>query len=260
MFNIENHSKWLFPQNRAEALLSQKEMAQKVLIKDVMETSFVNIAGVDVSNTPFDPEQMIFGSIVVLTYPSLTIVETSTKADKQAFPYISGLLGFREAPTLVQAYNQLTIRPDVIMVDGHGISHPRGLGIASHLGVLLDVPTIGVAKSILVGKPAGALSEEPGSRVPLLLKGKEIGMMIRTKKRCSPLIISAGHKITLEAATQLVIRCLKGCRLPEPTRAAHLAANSFRRDFLMSAKGLGDARDQIKTSNKEKSRDLSKSG
>jgi deoxyribonuclease V len=223
--------KWLFCENREEAQAAQREMAKEVVLEDAIPKPIEHIGGMDVSNTPFDPEQLIFTAVVVCSYPSLSIEQTVTQADKQTFPYIPGLLGFREAPTLIQAFNQLSLLPDIIMVDGHGVSHPRGLGIASHLGVLLDVPTIGVAKSILVGKPAAALSEEVGSTVPLVWKGREIGMMMRTKKRCSPLIISTGHKISLPTAIQLVVSCLKKHRLPEPTRYAHLAANSCRRDF-----------------------------
>jgi len=226
------NSNWLFPQSIAEAKTAQIEMAQKVLLEDVLDRPLSNIAGIDVSNTPFDPAQMIFGAAVVLSYPTLAIEEVASKQSKQTFPYISGLLGFREAPIVVEAFNQLSIRPDILLVDGQGVCHPRGLGIASHLGVLLDIPTIGVAKSILIGEPAHPLGEEAGSMTPLLWKGKEIAMMVRTKKRCSPLIISAGHKITLTTAVVLVMNCLRGYRLPEPTRQAHLAANACRRKFI----------------------------
>jgi deoxyribonuclease V len=223
---------WLFFESIDNAKAAQKEMAKKVLLEDAFNKPIEFIGGMDVSNTPFDPEQMIFGATIVCSYPSLSILQKGIHANKQTFPYVPGLLGFREVPTLIQAYNQLSLFPDVIMVDGHGVSHPRGLGIASHVGVLLDIPTMGVAKSILVGTPATPLSEEVGSMVPLLWKGKEIAMMVRTKKRCSPLIISAGHKITLKTAVQLVMSCLKKYRLPEPTRYAHLAANEIRRSFL----------------------------
>lgn len=215
-----------------EAQAAQKEMAKKVVLEDVFSKPIKYIGGMDVSNTPFDPKQLIFTAVVVQSYPSLSIEQVSTQVDKQTFPYIPGLLGFREVPTLIQAFNKLSLLPDMIMVDGHGISHPRGLGIASHLGVLLDIPTIGVAKSILVGEPVASLPEEPGSMVPLLWKGKEIAMMVRTKKKCTPLIISAGHKISLNTSIQLVMSCIKKHRLPEPTRYAHLEANKCRRDFL----------------------------
>lgn len=223
---------WLFCENRQAAHAAQNEMAKKVTLQDEIKQPIKYIGGMDVSNTPFDPKQLIFTSAVVCSYPSLMIVQTVTKRATQTFPYIPGLLGFREVPTLIEAFNQLSLLPDVIMVDGHGISHPRGLGVASHLGVLLDIPTIGVAKSILVGEPAGALSDEVGSTVSLMWKGKEIGVLMRTKKKCSPLIISSGHKISLTTATQLVAACLKKHRLPEPTRYAHIAANDCRRNFL----------------------------
>jgi len=224
------NNKWLYP-NRSEACLVQKEMAEQVLLIDDFPAPIKIIAGMDVSNTPFDPEEMIFGATTVLDYPSLSIIQTFTQANKQTFPYITGLLGFREVPTLIEAYKQLSVVPDLIMVDGHGVSHPRGLGVASHIGVLLDVPTIGVAKSILVGTPAFELSEEVGSTVPLVWKGQEIAKLVRTKKRCSPLIISAGHKIKLETAVKWVLCCITKYRLPEPTRSAHLAANDCRKKF-----------------------------
>jgi len=230
----EENNKWLFPENFIEAQAVQKEMAEKVILKDVWKEPVRYIAGMDVSNTPFDPDQMVFGAVVVLSYPGLEVIETATQVDRQEFPYIPGLLGFREAPTLVRAYQQLSVLPDLILVDGHGVSHPRGLGIASHLGVLLDIPTIGVAKSLLVGKAEKVLPEEVGSQVSVFWKGKEIAKMIRTKKRCSPLIISAGHKMTLETAIQFVLNCLKGYRLPEPTRQAHLMANLCRKSRLLS--------------------------
>lgn len=228
---LKANPKWLVCENIAEAQAAQKEMAERVSLKDDINKPINIIGGADVSNTPFDPEQLIFGAVVALSYPSFSILETATQANKQTFPYIPGFLGFREAPSLIKAYEQLAIIPDLLMVDGHGISHPRGLGIASHLGVLLDIPTIGVAKSILIGQPAAPLGEEVGCMVPLIWKGKEIAMQVRTKKRCTPLIISAGHRISLQTATQWVLSCLKKYRLPEPTRYAHLAANQCRREF-----------------------------
>lgn len=223
--------RWLFPQTISDAKAAQNEMSQQVSIEDSIQQPLSYIAGVDVSNTPFDPQQMIFGAIVILSYPSLEIVETATQSMQQTFPYVPGLLGFREVPVLFQAYQQLTIQPDLLVVDGHGMSHPRGLGIATHLGLLLDKPTIGVAKSILVGKAAHPLPDEAGSSTPLIYKEKQIATLFRSKKKCSPLILSAGHKITLKTATEVVKTCLKGWRLPEPTRQAHLAANECRKTF-----------------------------
>jgi len=209
----------------------QQSLAEKVIIENVIKSP-TRIGGMDVSNNRFDPEQMIYAAAVVLAYPSLQIEETTSVSERQTFPYVPGLLGFREAPALIKAYHDLTVKPDLIMVDGHGISHPRGLGIASHIGVLLDIPTIGVAKSILVGRPAEPVGREVGSCAPLLWKGKTLGMVIRTKRGSNPLIISVGHKFTLESAVELVMSCLRKYRLPEPTRQAHLAANRHRRDTV----------------------------
>ena len=117
------------------------------------------------------------------------------------------------------------------MVDGHGISHPRRLGIASHIGVLLNIPTIGVAKSVLVGHPAGPLGEAKGDCVPLIWKGEQIGTFLRTKKCCHPVIISAGHRISLGTAVEIVLEYATRYRLPEPTRQAHLAANRCRKEL-----------------------------
>lgn len=230
--SIHPNPKWFFCETLAEAQEAQREMAKKVVLEDSFHQPVKYIAGMDVSNIPFDPNQRIFGSAIVCSYPSLSLEQTATQIKSQKFPYIPGFLGFREAPTFVECYHQLTITPDIIMVDGHGISHPRGLGIASHVGVLLDVPTIGVAKSILVGTPLGLLSEEVGSQVPLVWKGNEIARIVRTKKRCLPLIISAGHRISLKTAVEWVLNCVKKYRLPEPTRYAHLAANKCRMDFV----------------------------
>ncbi len=218
---------WLFPPSIQDAKQIQREMAEQVVLEDQFNPSLTLIAGLDVSNNLFDPLQKVYAAAVLLSYPILAAIETGSIVEKQEFPYITGLLGFREAPALVHAVQKLSRRPDLILVDGHGVSHPRGLGIASHLGVLLDLPTIGVAKSILVGKYDN-LGDEAGSEAPLLFRGKVCAMMLRSKQRCKPLIISAGHKISLETAVRVVKSCLKGYRLPEPTRQAHLAANACR--------------------------------
>ncbi len=222
---------WLFPKSTEEAKNAQALMAERVIQEDVLDSPAF-IGGMDVSNNLYDPAQMIYASAVVLSYPSLQVVEQASIAQKQSFPYIPGLLGFREAPALVEAFKSLRIKPTVLMIDGHGISHPRGLGIASHIGVLLDLPTIGVAKSILVGQPATPLGPEAGAQTALIWKGQVLGMFLRTKVRSNPLIISAGHKISLPSAVNLVKSCLRGYRLPEVTRQAHLAANACRKAYV----------------------------
>ncbi len=214
--------------NVKEAENLQKELAGRIVLEDSF-CKIETVAGMDVSNTLFDPAKMIYAAAVVLRYPGFQRIEEATVAQKQEFPYIPGLLGFREAPALIEAFKNLQTKPDLIMVDGHGISHPRRLGIASHIGVVLDIPTIGVAKSILVGAPAEPLGEEPGSQTPLVWNNETIGMLLRTKRRAHPIIISCGHEISLKTATAWVLQSLTKYRLPEPTRNAHIASNLFRK-------------------------------
>lgn len=221
--------KWLYPASLEEAQHAQREMAERVILTDHFSFSHC-VGGMDVSNNLYDT--MIYASAVVLDKKNLQLVEEAAIAQNQLFPYIPGFLGFREAPALVAAFKQLKRQPDLLLVDGHGISHPRGLGIASHLGVLLNIPTIGVAKSILIGQPERTLGSAKGDTVPLIWKGKQIATLLRTKERCNPLIISIGHRISLTSALDIVLQCQTRYRLPEPTRQAHLAANRCRKAAL----------------------------
>ncbi|MCX7950273.1 MAG: endonuclease V, partial [Treponemataceae bacterium] len=148
--------------------------------------------------------------------------------ERANFPYIPGLLSFREGPVILSAFEELTIRPDVIIFDGQGIAHPRGLGLASHLGILLDIPSIGCAKTALVGtwdEPP----DRPGSFSPLIYGGQVVGDVLRTKERVRPVFVSPGHKVGRHAAREIVLACIRGYRLPEPTRQAHLEVNMLRR-------------------------------
>ncbi len=224
----QHPSEWLYPSSLTEAASIQKIMAAKVIKSDQFAPLKI-IAGMDVSNNPYDSAQLIYASIVLLNADTLAIIETANVCQKQRFPYVSGFLGFREAPALVEAFQQLKHPPDLIFVDGHGISHPRGLGIASHIGVLLDCATIGVAKTLLVGKPVAALAAAPGAQTPVVWHNNTMATLLRTKLRCNPLIISTGHRVALPTAVKLVQHYLRGYRLPEPTRQAHLAANVFRK-------------------------------
>jgi len=219
---------WILPESIEKAKEAQAIMADRVILEDAFQRC-LTIGGMDVSNNLYDPKQMVYASCVVLSYPSLTIIDQAVSTQKQSFPYIPGLLGFREAPSLVEAFQKLQKKPDILMVDGHGISHPRRLGVASHLGVLLDIPTIGVAKSILVGCPKDSLGPESGAQVPLLHHDQTLGIVLRTKTRANPLIISTGHRVSLSTAVEIVRSCLTRYRLPEPTRQAHLAANACRK-------------------------------
>jgi deoxyribonuclease V len=162
-------------------------------------------------------------AVVVLSYPELELVETKVVTDWIGFPYVPGLLSFREAPLILSACEKLTVTLDLVMVDGQGIAHPRRMGLASHLGLFLEIPSIGCAKSRLCGQHREPGSE-PGSYADLIDNGEVIGAVLRTRAGVNPVYISIGHKIDLPAAIHWVLVCCKGYRLPEPTRLAHLAA------------------------------------
>lgn len=218
---------WLEPPSLQAAKAIQNEMAGRVIREDAFGP-VQRLGGADISHNPRDPAAPIYAALVTLDPADLGVIDRAGTVQQARLPYVPGYLAFREVPSLVAVVRTLTTVPDLIFVDGHGISHPRGLGIASHLGVVLDRPTIGVAKSILIGRPAGELGPEPGDRVPLEWRGRTVGMVLRTKRRANPLYISTGHRISLESAVDWVLRAGRGYRLPEPTRQAHLAANALR--------------------------------
>ena len=216
------------PYDIAALRAEQERLAARVVREDDFGPVRL-VAGVDISSTRFDPERLVHAAIVVLSWPDLAPVAESAATQRATMPYIPGYLAFREVPALRAAWERLDPKPDLVLVDGHGVAHPRGLGIAAHLGALLDLPAIGVAKSPLVGRPAAPLPEEPGAEVPLLWKGARLGTVMRTRRRSNPLYVSTGHRISEASAVAWVQRCLRGYRLPEPTRRAHLAANAERR-------------------------------
>ena len=204
----------------AEALDTQLRLAAQVSRSSQVITPRF-IAGVDVSagKTP----EMATGAVVVLNYPELRLVEMKVARGKLNFPYIPGLLSFRESPLILDACQRLTITPDLILVDGQGIAHPRRIGLASHLGLFLNTPTIGCAKSRLCGSHEMP-GEKPGSYAEIIDNGETIGAALRTKLGVKPVYVSIGHKIDLQTAIYWVMNCCRGYRLPEPTRLAHLAA------------------------------------
>lgn len=211
-----------------EALEIQRQERHRVRCEDDFGgfEAIKTVAGVDVSSE----DGTLYAAVVVLSYPQLEILTVTNASGPSPFPYIPGLLSFREIPILLEAWEKLTLRPDLILVDGQGIAHPRRFGIGAHLGVTLDVPTIGCAKRRLVGR-----HEEPGPHKgdwsPLVDKGETIGAVLRTKDHVSPMFISCGHRVSLPSAIQLVLSCTTRYRLPEPTRQAHLASNVFRKSL-----------------------------
>ncbi len=204
----------------AQALDIQRRLAKQVS-RNSEVTAPHFIAGVDISVGK--AQGMATAAVVVLSYPELRLVETKVVQGKLDFPYIPGLLSFRESPLTLTACQELTITPDLILVDGQGIAHPRRFGLASHLGLFLNTPTIGCAKSRLCGQYEEP-GVEPGSYAELIDKGETIGMALRTKLGVKPIYVSIGHKIDLQTAIHWVMKCCRGYRIPEPTRLAHLAA------------------------------------
>nr|WP_314267686.1 deoxyribonuclease V [uncultured Moellerella sp.] len=199
-------------------LLRQEQLEkahQVILVDDVTMPNL--IAGADVG---FEQQGTVTrAAIVVLTWPDLELVESQIARIATTLPYIPGFLSFRECPALLAAWHKLQHKPDLVLVDGQGIAHPRHLGVASHFGLLVDIPTIGVAKSRLYGEHA--LVDEPaGSYQPLMANMQQLGWVLRSKKRCNPLYISPGHKMSVASSLWWVEQCLKGYRLPEPTRIA----------------------------------------
>lgn len=219
---------WLHPASLQEATAVQRLLAGRVVTEDAF-SPIRRVGGADISCNARDPGGMVHAALVTLDLPGLAVAATAAASGPSDFPYIPGFLAFRETPFLVEAFRRMESPPDLIFVDGHGISHPRGLGIASHFGVLIDRPTVGVAKSILIGRPEGELGPEPGDSVPLVWKGRQVGAVLRTRRNVKPVFVSVGHRISLASALEWVMRTARGYRLPEPTRQAHLAANVLRK-------------------------------
>lgn len=164
-------------------------------------------------------------AIALLRFPSLELMEYRIARIPTTMPYIPGFLSFREYPALMAAWEQLSQRPDLLFVDGHGISHPRRLGVASHFGLLVNQPTIGVAKRRLCGR-FEPLGDEPGACAPLIDKGEQVAWVWRSKLRCNPLFVSPGHRVGVDSALHWVQQCMRGYRLPEPTRWADAVASN----------------------------------
>ena len=212
------HSWNVSPQEAKEI---QGRLASRVSRQNALAGEPRYVAGLDLS--PEDREGKVRGAVVVMQYPELRVVEVKWAELKSSFPYVPGLLAFREMPPLLAALEKLVLTPDLFLVDGQGIAHPRRFGIASHLGLLLDAPTIGCAKSILRGKH-GPLPDPAGSWVPLLDGEEVVGAAVRTRQGVTPIYVSIGHKVDLAGAIAWTTACCRGFRLPEPTRLAHQAA------------------------------------
>ena len=207
--------------NPREAIALQQALRQYVITEDRLGP-VDHVAGVDVG---FEAEGATTrAAVAVLSYPQLELVETAVARRPTQFPYIPGLLSFREIPAVLEAFEGLCHTPDLLLCDGQGIAHPRRLGIASHLGLLLDIPSIGVGKSRLWGKH-GTIPQSRGGWTPLRDGDEIIGAVVRTRIGVKPLYISAGHRISLETAIRYVMGCTTRYKLPETTRQAHRLAS-----------------------------------
>ena len=208
----------------SEAVALQKELAPRVEIAPLPSPPKF-IAGADLS---FDKgSDVVWAGIVVLSFPDLEVVEERGLQTTAPFPYVPGLLSFREAPSLLQVWETLAHTPDVLVLDGQGLAHPRRFGLACHLGLWLGIPTYGSAKTLFVGE-FGELGEERGAVAELVHRGEVVGAAVRTKRRTTPVYVSVGHKMTLDDAVGLTLACDGGYRVPEPTRRAHLFVNRLR--------------------------------
>ncbi len=209
----------------AEARALQVELARSVDVSRPLAPPTI-LAAADVSYDKFAPH--LFAAVVVVRLPGFEVLETVGVKAPAPFPYISGLLSFREAPAVLEAFARLETTPDAVLCDGQGIAHPRRLGLASHLGLFLEIPTIGCAKSRLCGTydEPGA---ERGNRSPLIDRGETIGAVYRSRSRTRPLFVSPGHLCDLEGAVSTVESALGKWRLPQPARLAHETVNTLRR-------------------------------
>jgi deoxyribonuclease V len=200
----------------------QLRLSKKIIFEDTLPEAVDYVAGVDVAYL----EGTSVGAVAVLNLNTLSQVEFQVAHVKTCFPYIPTLLSFREIPPAYSAIKKLHNKPDVFLVDGQGFAHPYGLGFASHLGLILDKPTIGVAKSLLCGKVEQNVEY---GWAPLNYKGAIIGAEVVTKQGTKPVYVSVGHRVSLKRATEIVLRCTRKYRLPEPIRRVHIIANEEKR-------------------------------
>jgi len=214
--------RWNIPP--AEAIALQQRLACKVRVEP-LRGAVRTVAGTDCAF--LDGGRRIVAVAVLCDAESMAVLATARQVRACRFPYVPGLLSFREAPAVIDAVRRLPRRADLLMCDGQGLAHPRGLGLASHVGLWLDLPTVGVAKSRLCGEfrmPGG----RRGCRTQLRLGGRVIGSVVRTRTNVKPLFVSVGHRITLAEAVRWTLRCCRRVRLPEPTRRAHQHVTSLK--------------------------------
>ncbi|MBM4382294.1 MAG: deoxyribonuclease V [Deltaproteobacteria bacterium] len=210
----------------AEARALQEQLRSRVVARDAFPRRVRFVAGTDVSFDRFAPT--LFAAVVVLDARTLAVVDAACAEVPASFPYVPGFLSFRELPPLLAAFAKLRVAPDLVVCDGHGRAHPRRFGLACHLGVALDLPTLGCAKSVLTGEHAEP-ARERGSFAPLRDGGRTLGSALRTRDGVAPVYVSVGHRVSLATARRWLLRLAPTHRLSEPIRAAHEASNRARR-------------------------------
>ncbi len=213
---------WNVPPKRA---IKIQEGLRKRLRLRPPKTPFKTVAAADVSYSLADDR--LYAAFLLFSFPGLNLIETASARGRVSFPYIPGLLTFREAPILLKAFSRLKIRPSLVLIDGQGIAHPRSMGIAAHLGILLDLPTVGCAKSRLFGEEAEPTPDQ-GSCVLLCQEGRTVGMIVRTRTGVKPVYVSPGHKMDLDTSVEIILSLCRGYRIPEPLRQAHIFVNQLR--------------------------------
>ena len=213
-----------WPTDYGQAVDLQNQLRDRVEVRP-LPTGIHLVAGTDVS---YDRgNDLMHAGVVVLRLPDFEVIEQRTHSRRVTFPYIPGLLSFRELPPLLDAVRMLDTRPDAVIADGQGLAHMRGLGLASHLGLWLGVPTVGCAKSRLVGEHREP-GEERGRRARLWVERRVAGSVVRTRRSVKPVYVSPGHLADIPSSVRLVLRCCSRYRLPETTRAAHRLVNEVR--------------------------------
>ena len=213
----------------SKAHKAQLRLAEKIVTEDRLPRKIKHIAGVDVSYT----DKLAIGAAAVLDFESLELLEQQTATSEVSFPYIPTLLSFREIPPAVACIKKLRLQPDVLLADGQGMAHPYGCGFASHLGLAVGKPTIGVAKSRLVGEPTTIAGQ-----VFLVLKGRIIGAVVTTREGVKPVYVSVGNLVSLETAVEIAKKCVRNSKIPEPILQAHKIATEERKRLLAKRKAL----------------------
>lgn len=208
--------------SKEELIKIQERDREKIILRNILPKKIKIVGGVDQS---FIGEDKIISSIVVCNYSDMKIIEKYYSILKTIFPYIPGFLSFREGPAIIKTFKKLKDKPDLLLIDGNGILHPRGIGLASYVGISLDIPTIGVAKSLLCGEYKQV--KNVGEYSKIIYKNKTVGYAYKSKKDCKPIFISPGHKVNLTKSLEIVKECIRGFRIPEPIRLSHHFSNEI---------------------------------